>query len=136
MAYEIPSFYLGLLPANVDMSSESGYQFAPVSVGAASGSVEGTGTGGAALVAGSSGGLSLGILQNNPNQGEAGSVMVLGVSKAKIGTGGAALNGELMDSGSQTLIPATTGHYVIARALETAVAGDIAAVLLTGPYKI
>lgn len=136
MAYEQPFDYIGLLPANVDMSAEATWQFAPVSVGAASGSVEGTGTGGAALVAGSNGGLSLGILQNNPSQGEAGTVMVLGISKAKIGTGGAALNQELMDSGSQTLIPATTGHYVIATALETAVAGDIATVLLRGPYKI
>jgi len=137
MAYEIPSFYLGVLPANVDMSTEATWQFAPVEIVAASGSVEGTGTGGAALgdVSGA-GAKALGIVQNNPSQGEAGEVMILGVSKAKIGVGGATLGQELMVSAVKTLIPATSGNYVLARALESASSGDIATVLLVGPYKI
>src|SRR5271166_3772408 len=83
MAYEIPNFYVGVFPADIDMSTESTWQYAGVGVYTAL-SVTGTGIGGAALcaVSSASNGM-IGVLQNNPKQAEAGQVMVQGVTKAK-----------------------------------------------------
>lgn len=129
MAYEVPNFYVGQLPADIDMSLEASFQFAGVSVRAAVNGV-GTGNGLAALVPPvSTSNPMIGILQNNPVQGEAGTVMVEGVSKAICG-GTVAIGDPLMVNGAGAFLKATTGNLQVAIALENAVAGDVFTVLL------
>lgn len=72
MAYEIPGFKLGVLPANADLSAKQYY-----GVKVVSGGID---------VVSAAGGVAVGILQNKPVSGEAAEVTVLGVSKA-IGSG-------------------------------------------------
>src|SRR4051812_49179898 len=85
MAYEIPSFYVGVFVADIDMSVEATYQYAGVCVYTAV-STQGTGFGPAALIPPSGTSVPIiGVLQNNPQQGEAGNVMVQGVTKAQAG---------------------------------------------------
>lgn len=72
MAYEIPAFKLGNLPAAADLSTKQYYGMKVVS-------------GGIDVIA-AAGGIGIGILQNKPLSGEAAEVTVLGVSKA-IGSG-------------------------------------------------
>jgi hypothetical protein len=132
-AYEIPGFALGVLPANIDMSVEATYQYTAVEVGPATGA----GLSGAAIVAPPSAGAAcIGILQNNPQLGEAAAVMVSGVTKAQLGAG-VGIGTKLMvkDSGG-TLIAATSTNFAIARALENGVSGDIIAVLLLRDGKV
>jgi len=130
-AYEIPSFYLGALPANIDMSglaTNPSKQYQAVDVGAA------TGAGilePAALIAVlAAGGKSIGILQNNPQLGEAGSVMVHGVSKALLGAGGATVGAVLAVDASGNLVAAASGNYGVAVALQAGASGQVIAVLL------
>jgi hypothetical protein len=119
-AYEIPDFYIGLLEANVDMSVESTWQYTGVNVGAASGAgLLGT----AALIAPVSSGVAiLGVLQNNPQLGEAGAVMAAGVSKVKAG-GTFAIGDILMVNSSGAFVLATTGKFGVARALQAGSSG-------------
>lgn len=129
MSYEIPSFYVGVLPADIDMSSESSFQYAGVCVYTAV-STTGTGIGGAALI--NPGGASvpiIGILQNNPQQGEAGSVMVQGVSKA-LAAGAFNIGDVLMVNSAGAFLKATSTNYGVAQALEKAAIGDVTTVLL------
>jgi hypothetical protein len=130
-AFEIPSFYVGVLEANVDMSSEATWQFTVVDVAPATG----TGLlGEAALVAPASGAAGFGILQNNPQLGEAGNVMCLGVSKAKAG-GTFAAGDLLMTNGSGFLVAVTTGNFAIAKALQAGASGNVVAVYLSNYGK-
>src|SRR5258708_18839 len=120
MAYEIPNFYVGVLPADVDMSLESSWQFSGVCVGPAQ-NVIGTGTGGAALVSPSTVSTPiLGVLQNNPIAGEAGQVMEHGVSKAILGAT-VTIGAILKVTTAGAFVPATTGTYGVAQALESGV---------------
>jgi hypothetical protein len=130
MAYEQPGILVGFLMADVDMSTKATWQFAPVWLAAAS-NINGTGVGGAALVAkGSLTTPPIGILQNNPVQGEPGTVIVSGVSKFI--AGGTIAVGDVLTwkSDGTALIKATTGTVGVGRALSSAVSGDIATVLL------
>lgn len=128
MAYEIPNFYVGVFPADTDLSASSN-QFTGVGVYTAV-STTGTGVGGAAIAAFAS--LSspiIGVLQNNPQQGEAGTVMVQGVTKAV--AGGAFNPGDmLMCTTGGKFVKATTGNFAVAVALEVAANGDITTILL------
>lgn len=129
MAYEIPNFTVGVLPADVDMSSEAAFQYAGVCVYTAISTV-GTGVGGAALCPPSAASSPIiGVLQNNPQQAEAGTVLVQGVSKAQAA---ASFNiGDLlMTNSSGQFLKATAGNYAVAQALEKAASGDITTVLL------
>lgn len=131
-AYEIPGFALGVLPANADLSVEATYQYTAVDVGPATGS----GLSGAAILAPPSAGADcIGVLQNNPQLGEAAAVMVSGVTKAQLGDN-VGIGTKLMNDTDGTLIPATSTNYVIARALEDGVAGDIISVLLIHGGKL
>ena len=131
MAYEIPNFFVGVFPANIDMSNEATFQFCGVGIGAATGSVQGTGTGGAALIAVTAQGQNiLGILQNNPLQGDAGNVMEHGVSKAQAGAAVATIGTLLMVNASGQFIPVTAGNNAVAMALESAASGDVFTVLV------
>jgi hypothetical protein len=129
MAYEIPSFYVGVFPADIDMSSEASFQYTGVCVYTAV-SQQGTGFGGAALI--NPGGTSspiIGVLQNNPQPGEAGQVMVQGVTKAQAG-GAFQIGNLLMVNSAGQFVVATSGNYAVAQALETAASGDVTTVLL------
>lgn len=134
MAYEIPNFYVGVFPANIDLSAAEGeyfsYQYTGVCVVTAN-SVQGTGIGGGAVSTPSTTSTPIiGVLQNNPQQGEAASVMVQGVSKVQAG---ASWNiGALLSCNPSTgqFKVAVTGEYAVAQALEQAQSGDITTVLL------
>lgn len=130
-AYEIPSFYVGVLPANIDLSAlvttSPTYQYAGVDVVAA------TGTGileqAAVSTPASSGAVIIGVLQNNPQLGEAASVMVHGVTKAMIGAN-VTVGQILTVNAAGALVPAATGNYGCARALQAGANGNYIAVLL------
>ena len=129
MAYEIPDFYVGVFPSDIDMSTESSYQFTGVGVYTAV-STTGTGVGGAALIPmASTSSPMLGVLQNNPQQGEAGQVMVQGVTKAQAG-GTFHIGNLLMTNSAGQMVLATSTNFAVAQALETAASGDITTVLL------
>jgi hypothetical protein len=135
-SYEIPSFYVGVIEANIDMSAQTTeiptYQYTAVDVVAASGAGL---TGPAGLAGPAAAGAScIGILQNNPKLAEAGQVMVHGVSKAQAG-GTFAVGTILMTNSTGQLIAATTGNFGIAKALEAGVAGVVVSVLLFGYGK-
>jgi hypothetical protein len=130
-AYEIPKFNFGVLEANVDMSSEATWQYTLVDVAAASGAGL---LGPAALVAPSGGAAGLGVLQNNPQLAEAGTVMVHGVTKAQAG-GTFSIGAILMCDSSGQLITATSGNFGVAKALQAGVSGTIVSVLLYGYGK-
>lgn len=129
MAYEIPNFFLGVLPADIDMSTEATYQYTGVCVYTAQ-NVTGAGVGGAALCPPSSTSTPIiGVLQNNPQLNEAGTVMVQGVTKAVAGAGFPI--GTLLEVNSAgKFLTATSGQYAVAQALENASTNDITTVLL------
>jgi hypothetical protein len=128
MAYEIPNFYVGVLPANVDFSVEANSQFIGVTAIAATATV-GTGVGGAALGLPTLGGPIIGVLQNNPVIGEAGQVLQSGVSKVLCG-GTFAVGALLAVNAAGKFIAAISGYYIVGVALETGANGAIASVLL------
>lgn len=129
MSYEIPNFFVGVFPADVDMSNEATYQFSGVSVYTAV-NTRGTGVGGAALCPpGSTSTSIIGVLQNNPQVGEAGTVMVEGVSKAIAG-GTFNIGDKLMVTAAGKFVLATSGNYQVAVALESAVLNDVTTILL------
>jgi hypothetical protein len=126
MAYELPLFNIGIYTADVDMSNEALNQFHCVNVKAAV-NVPGYGNGGAALASCAAGDPILGVLQNNPIQGEAGTVTANGIAKAILG-GTVTINQILAVDAFGQLKVATGGQYGVARALENGVLGDIVAV--------
>lgn len=129
MSYEIPNFFVGVFPADIDMSTEATYQYTGVCVYTAA-SVTGTGVGGAALCPPVSTSTPIiGVLQNNPQQGEAGTVMVQGVTKAVAG-GNFSIGALLMVNSAGKFVTATSTNYAVAVALENASTNDITTVLL------
>lgn len=71
------------------------------------------------------GGKALGILQNNPNTGQAATVCTEHLSKAKAGAT-IAKDADLMaDANGALITAATTGSHIIAKAMESAVVGDL-----------
>lgn len=148
MSYEIPDFYVGIFPADIDMSGTSNsfpggnpaiFQYTAVDIRVAQ-NTSGYGAGNVAIAPPPSAGVPvLGLVQNNPQLGEAAQVMSEGVSKALIG-GNVFVNSQLMaaapnGSGACPLIVATSGNYIIAKALESGVSGDIIAVYLRNQGK-
>ncbi len=135
MAYEIPDFYVGVFPADINMSSMVGtgpnfsYQYTGVGIYTAV-STQGTGVGGAALIPLSVASTPMiGVLQSTPQQGEAGQVMIHGVTKAQAG-GAFSIGQLLMTNSAGHFVLCTTGNLAVAQALETAASGDITTVLL------
>jgi hypothetical protein len=130
VAYEQPEMLFGVLEANVDMSVESTWQYTGVDAAAATGSGL---TGPAALVAPASAGAAiLGVLQNNPQLAEAGTVMCLGVSKILCG-GTFSIGQILAVNAAGKFVVATSGQFGVAKALEAGVSGIIACALI-GSY--
>lgn len=132
VSYEQPNMLFGVLEANVDMSVESTWQFTGVDALAASGAGL---TGPAALVAPiSSGAPILGVLQNNPQLAEAGTVMIHGVSK--IAAGGVFQIGDLLAvNASGLFVKAASTNFAVAKALEVGANGLISCALLFGYGK-
>ena len=133
MAYERPGESIGFLPADIDMSGKTNgifnWQFQPVWL-APGANVQGHGNGGAVVTQmGSLTSPPLGILQNAPLAGEAANVMTTGVSKLRA-YGTWAVGDPIGVNGSGQAVKAGTGVYAFATALESAVTGDIATVLL------
>lgn len=135
MAYEIPNFLVGEFPADIDMSSESTYQYSGVCVYTAV-STTGTGVGGAAICPPSATSSPIiGVLQNNPQQGEPGTVMAQGITKAIAG-GAFAIGDQLMVTAAGKFVKCTSGNYAVGIALETAALNDITTVLLQRNGKL
>lgn len=119
MPFDIQVFDLGVLNAGADLSTA---QFLPMKI---------TGSSGEAVVnklAASGTEPCIGILQNNPEEGIAAQVRVLGVSQAYV-VEAVSVGNKLM--GVPTgLGVATTSKYEIAVALQDGAAGDLISVLL------
>jgi hypothetical protein len=142
MSYEIPDFQVGIFPADIDMSgrvqtgspSDAVFQYSAVVLHQAT-AVSGYGFGGAAVIPAAAAGVAmLGILQQNPQLGEAAEVMSKGISKcqvnATVAIGQILMVGAPLGSGAAPLVPATSGNFGVGYALENGVAGSIIAVLL------
>lgn len=71
----------------------------------------------------------VGIMQNNPAAGVAGSVAYAGVSKAKLG-GTVAAGARVTSNASGLIVTAATGDSALGIALTGGVSGDIVAVLI------
>jgi len=71
------------------------------------------------LVKGTAGARCAGILQDDPDHDEVGSVMYLGVSPAVLGSGGATAGDDLASDANGHLVPAVAGDCVVAIATET-----------------
>lgn len=125
-AYEVPDFVVGMLEANVDMSTEATWQYAAVDVAPASG----VGLlGPAALVAPTAGGKILGVLQNNPLLAEAGQVVTSGITKAK--ASGSFNPGDLlMVDGAGAFLAATSTNRQVAMAFQVGASGTVVSVFL------
>jgi hypothetical protein len=120
VAWEIPGFQF-TLPAGADLSAS---QFCFVNAD--------TTAAGSRAVLPAAGGRVVGVLQNKPNAaGLACSLIVDGVSKVKVGTGGATAGGTLKALADGTVTTAGAGTYAVGIALETGVAGQLIPVLLT-----
>lgn len=135
MAYEIPSFLVGIFPADIDMSTESSFLYTGVCVYTAVSTV-GYGVGGAALIPPSGATTPMiGVLQNNPMQGEAGAVMIAGVTKA-LCSGSFNVGDLLMVDSAGKFLKATSTNYIVAQALETGTIGAYSTVLLLRNGKL
>lgn len=128
MAYEIPGFMIGILPADADLSAAA-KQFTGVCAHTAV-NTTGTGGGGASLcIPSATTSPIIGVLQNNPLLGEAGTVMHNGVSKVLAG-GTFQIGDLLMCQSDGKFVKATSTNYAVAQALETGASGSIVAALL------
>ena len=81
------------------------------------------------IVKGTAGARCVGILQDNPENGQVGSVMALGISPAVYG-GTVAANDDLASDANGHLVTAVAGQPVVAVALEAGVAGEEHSVLI------
>lgn len=127
MGYEQPLFKVGLFPSDDDRSNIVANQFYGVDLGVAQ-NVVGTGQGNAAIVMPKAGGRILGVLQNNPIQGEACELTCAGITKAKA-TGDFSVGDELSVDAAGGFVKAS-GGTVVGIACEQAVAGDVTSVFL------
>lgn len=126
MGYEQPFSTLGEYPSDADRRSlVNQYTFVDLTT---SSTIVGAGVGNAVLTACTAGGRAIGILQNNPPLGAAGTVYAKGVSMAR--AGGTFSAGDDISSDGNGYAVKASGNVVLARALESAVSGDITTVLL------
>lgn len=79
-----------------------------------------------------------GVIQNKPTAaGQAVQLAVFGVSKVVVGAGGTVTQGDAVAADSAgKAITATTGDYILGRALQTGAAGSTIAVLFQPKAKI
>ncbi len=122
MSFEIPNFQPGCFCANEDLTEA---QYLPVKAVAATGE---NATAPAVAKIGTSGEQFVGILQNNPDVGEAASVMTEGISKV-------VLRGSISVGDKLMAVPTGVGtcgsaKYQVGIALEDGVDGDIISMLI------
>lgn len=89
-------------------------------------------------VPGTAGTLCVGVLQNAPDEGEAGAVMVMGISKIEIGNGtsGVAENDWVQCDTAGCAYPlGSSGEVALGYMLAGGVAGELGEIMLTGPSK-
>jgi len=115
VAYEIPGFSFTLI-AGEDLS---GSQFCGVNV---------DGDGHAILP--TQGARAVGVIQNKPDNGEAATVVVTGVTKVLVGITGFVAGDNVTVDDDGSIIQATSGDRCIGVALQTAAAGTLGTVLL------
>lgn len=127
MGYEIPGHLHGQLAADVDMSVVATYQFTAVTVATAV-NIIGHGVGNASIKPIGTG-LFYGVLQNPCVQGEAGVVMLNGTTKWQAG-GPFAVGDLITPDVNGRATKALTGTKICGIALEQAVSGDTATVLI------
>lgn len=76
----------------------------------------------------------IGVIQNHPRSGEAGSVALSGITKVRVGTGGVAVGDFITSAATGWAIVTTTGdaasRRVFGRALTAAATGGIATMLI------
>ena len=122
-AWEQPGFRVGQFEANADYSAqtptdEPTFSFTGVVLVAATGAGV---LGPFALQVASSAGVPIvGIMQNNPQVAEAADVVTFGVSKAQAGAAVSTIGTILAVNSSGLFVPATSGQYGVAMALQTA----------------
>lgn len=131
-AWESPSFYVGELESNADYSgtvnpvSAPSKQYCGVDVVASAAGVTGPS---AIATASSSGQPVIGVLQNNPLLAEAAQVMIHGVSKVMLGAS-VSIGQILMVDANSNFIPATSGLYGVAKAIQAGASGNVIPALL------
>ncbi len=125
-AWEIPGFSFSL-PANIDMSVEATYQYTPVRALAATGAGINTPTAIAPVSA--TGDQMIGVLQNNPQLAEAGTIVNNGISKV-LCKDTVAIGDKLMACPAGGFIKATSTKYAVAIALDVGAAGQLVPALL------
>lgn len=89
-------------------------------------------------VPGTAGALCVGVLQNAPDEGEAGAVMVMGISKIEIGNGtdGVSENAWVQCDTAGCVSPlGSSGQVALGVMLSGGVSGELGEILLTGPSK-
>lgn len=86
-------------------------------------------TGDKAVGAAGSADLALGVLQNDPLQGDAAAVAYAGVSKCKLGAN-VAVGNRVAPDAAGALAPVSAGQFPIGVALEAGASGEIVSVLL------
>jgi hypothetical protein len=77
----------------------------------------------------------VGFLQNMPNTGEAATVMVTGVTKALVGTGGVTA-GNKVRAVADGVAAAGSGHHVVGTALDSGLAGEYVRVLIISNHVL
>jgi len=131
MSYAQPLMKVGQFPSNDDRSTVAFNQFYGVHIGTAT-HIAGAGRGNAAILKPVDGGSFFGILQSNPQQGEACEITRCGISQAKA-TGSFAVGDKLKLDNDGGFVKGTVGtDTIVAQALEQAVAGDITTVYILG----
>ncbi|RYF12803.1 MAG: hypothetical protein EOO40_00285 [Deltaproteobacteria bacterium] len=127
-AYEQPLFKVGLYPSDDDRTTIATNQFYGVMIGTAK-HVAGTGQGNAAIVYPKAGGAIFGVLQNNPQQGEAAELIAEGISKARA-AGAFDVGDNLMVDATGAFLKGDGTGTVVAIACMKANGGDIVSIRL------
>lgn len=119
MSYEVPGLSITLIAA-ADLRTS---QFCFVNAD--------TTAAGSKAALPSAGGRAIGVLQNKPNSGEAGTVVVTGITKCVVGTGGVTAGDTVQCLADGKVTTVASGKYAVGIALVTGVAGVTVPVLLT-----
>lgn len=76
------------------------------------------------------GNAAIGVLINKPASGKVAKVQVGGVAPVKVGSTGLTVGVELASNANGEAVTATTGEFIIGVAMEAAVSGQVAEILL------
>lgn len=131
-AWEIPGLSYSL-PANQDMSTEGTYEFTPVTVVAATGT--GINTPQALAPVAATGNPIIGVLQNNPQLAEAGTIVQNGITKGLIKQT-VTIGALLMAAPTGGFQVATSGNYITGIAMDAGASGNLIPVLLVNLGKL